>query len=70
MKDKTISTLQEVLSYLDLANSLNDYSIEEIRNNNIEKVKTYLFILSDYLFKAYNELDGVIDNELNKDNIW
>ncbi len=69
MKDKTISTLQEVLSYLDLANSLNDYSIEEIRNNNIEKVKTYLFILSDYLFKAYNELDGVIDNELNKDNI-
>lgn len=70
MKDKIISTLQEVLSYLDLANSLNDYSIEEIRNNNIEKVKTYLFILSDYLFKAYNELDGVIDNELNKDNIW
>ena len=69
MKDKTISTLQEVLSYLDLENSLNDYSIEEIRNNNIEKVKTYLFILSDYLFKAYNELDGVIDNELNKDNI-
>lgn len=69
MKDKIISTLQEVLSYLDLANSLNDYSIEEIRNNNIEKVKTYLFILSDYLFKAYNELDGVIDNELNKDNI-
>lgn len=69
MKDKTISTLQEVLSYLGLANSLNDYSIEEIRNNNIEKVKTYLFILSDYLFKAYNELDGVIDNELNKDNI-
>ena len=69
MKDKIISTLQEVLSYLDLANSLNDYSIEEIRNNNIEKVKTYLFILSDYLFKAYNELDGVIDNELNKKNI-
>lgn len=69
MKDKIISTLQEVLSYLGLANSLNDYSIEEIRNNNIEKVKTYLFILSDYLFKAYNELDGVIDNELNKDNI-
>lgn len=66
MKDRTISTLQEILSYLELSNDLNEYAIENVRNKDIKRAKTHLLVLSDYLYKAYTELDNIIDNELNK----
>lgn len=69
MKDRTISTLQEILEYLDLSNDLNEYAIENVLDKDIQRAKTHLLVLSDYLYKAYTELDKLLDNELNKNNV-
>lgn len=69
MKDRTISTLQEILEYLDLSNDLNEYAIENVVDKDMQRAKTHLLVLSDYLYKAYTELDKLLDNELNKNNV-
>lgn len=69
MKDRIISTLQEILGYLDLSNDLNEYAIENVVDEDSQKAKTHLLALSDYLYKAYTVLDNVIDSELNKNNV-
>lgn len=69
MKDRTISTLKEILSYLELSNDLNEYAIENVAEEDMQRAKTHLLVLSDYLYKTYTELDNVIDNELNKNNV-
>lgn len=69
MNIKSLNILQEILSYLELSNGLNEYAIEDVRDKDMQRAKTHLLVLADYLYKAYTELDNVIDNELNKNNV-
>lgn len=69
MNVKSLNILQEILSYLELSNDLNEYAIEDVRDKDIQRAKTHLLVLSDYLYKAYTELDKLLDNELNKNNV-
>lgn len=69
MNIKSLNILQEILSYLELSNDLNEYAIEDVRDKDMQRAKTHLLVLADYLYKAYTELDNVIDNELNKNNV-